>query len=242
MTVDDIDLWELNEAFASQVVYCRDRLGIPMERLNVNGGSIAIGHPFGMTGSRLVGTLANEMVRRRRATASSPCASAAARARRHCSSARDRDFCERWQKLSEVFGNRPDPFLGAAMQATKFGWRRGRKAGRRSKLRARRRSICRRSPRDRCCVRNLFMSVDPYMRGRMNDVKSYVPPFQVGRALEGGAIGEVVESHVGHSSRATSCSRCADGGPVRRAGEGAARMDAACSRSPPTSACSACPA
>ena len=65
LTVDDIDLWELNEAFASQVVYCRDRLGIPMDRLNVNGGSIAIGHPFGMTGSRLVGTLANEMARRR---------------------------------------------------------------------------------------------------------------------------------------------------------------------------------
>jgi acetyl-CoA acetyltransferase family protein len=59
--VDDIDLWELNEAFASQVAYCRDRLGIPMERLNVNGGSIAIGHPFGMTGSRLVGTLAQSM-------------------------------------------------------------------------------------------------------------------------------------------------------------------------------------
>jgi acetyl-CoA C-acetyltransferase len=53
--VDDIDLWELNEAFAVQVVYCRDRLGIPMDILNVNGGSIAIGHPFGMTGSRLVG-------------------------------------------------------------------------------------------------------------------------------------------------------------------------------------------
>jgi acetyl-CoA acetyltransferase family protein len=65
LTVDDIELWELNEAFASQVVYCRDRLGLPMERLNVNGGSIAIGHPFGMTGSRLVGTLANEMARRR---------------------------------------------------------------------------------------------------------------------------------------------------------------------------------
>jgi acetyl-CoA C-acetyltransferase len=63
LTVDDIDVWELNEAFASQVLYCRDRLGIPDERLNVNGGSIAIGHPFGMTGSRLVGTLANEMVR-----------------------------------------------------------------------------------------------------------------------------------------------------------------------------------
>ncbi len=63
LKVDDIDVWELNEAFASQVVYCRDRLGIPDERLNVNGGSIAIGHPFGMTGSRLVGTIANEMVR-----------------------------------------------------------------------------------------------------------------------------------------------------------------------------------
>ncbi len=65
LRVEDIDLWELNEAFASQVVYCRDRLGLPMERLNVNGGSISIGHPFGMTGSRLVGTLANEMLRRR---------------------------------------------------------------------------------------------------------------------------------------------------------------------------------
>jgi acetyl-CoA C-acetyltransferase len=53
--VDDIDLWELNEAFAVQVVYCRDRLGIPMERLNVDGGSIAIGHPYGMSGARLVG-------------------------------------------------------------------------------------------------------------------------------------------------------------------------------------------
>jgi acetyl-CoA acetyltransferase family protein len=62
--IHDIDLWELNEAFASQVIYCRDRLGIPMERLNVNGGSISIGHPFGMTGSRLVGTIANEMLRR----------------------------------------------------------------------------------------------------------------------------------------------------------------------------------
>jgi acetyl-CoA acetyltransferase family protein len=65
LTVDDIDVWELNEAFASQVVYCRDRLGIPMDRLNLNGGSIAIGHPFGMTGSRLVGTIANEMHRRK---------------------------------------------------------------------------------------------------------------------------------------------------------------------------------
>ena len=63
LDIADIDVWELNEAFASQVVYCRDRLGIPDDRLNVNGGSIAIGHPFGMTGSRLVGTLANEMER-----------------------------------------------------------------------------------------------------------------------------------------------------------------------------------
>jgi acetyl-CoA acetyltransferase family protein len=64
LAVADIDVWELNEAFASQVVYCRDKLGIPMDRLNPNGGSIAIGHPFGMTGSRLVGTLAYEMRRR----------------------------------------------------------------------------------------------------------------------------------------------------------------------------------
>ncbi len=62
---NDIDLWELNEAFAVQVVYCRDRLGIDPEKLNVNGGSISIGHPFGMTGSRMVGTLANEMARRK---------------------------------------------------------------------------------------------------------------------------------------------------------------------------------
>lgn len=65
LKVDDIDLWELNEAFAVQVVYCRDRLGIPREKLNVNGGSISIGHPFGMTGSRMVGTIMNEMARRK---------------------------------------------------------------------------------------------------------------------------------------------------------------------------------
>jgi acetyl-CoA acetyltransferase family protein len=63
--MDEVDVWELNEAFASQVVYCRDQLGIPMDRLNPNGGSIAIGHPFGMTGSRLVGTIASEMKRRK---------------------------------------------------------------------------------------------------------------------------------------------------------------------------------
>lgn len=55
LRVEDIGLWEINEAFASQALYCRDRLGIDPERLNVNGGAIAIGHPFGMTGSRLVG-------------------------------------------------------------------------------------------------------------------------------------------------------------------------------------------
>ena len=64
LTVDDIDLWELNEAFASQVVYIRDKLGLPSENLNVNGGSIAIGHPFGMTGSRQVGHLTRELRRR----------------------------------------------------------------------------------------------------------------------------------------------------------------------------------
>jgi len=65
LSVNDIDVWELNEAFASQVIYCRDRLGLDPDRLNVNGGSISIGHPFGMTGSRLVGTIASEMHRRK---------------------------------------------------------------------------------------------------------------------------------------------------------------------------------
>jgi acetyl-CoA C-acetyltransferase len=55
LKMDQIDLWELNEAFAVQVVYCRDRLGIPMDRLNVDGGAISIGHPYGMSGSRMVG-------------------------------------------------------------------------------------------------------------------------------------------------------------------------------------------
>jgi acetyl-CoA C-acetyltransferase len=53
--VSDIDLWELNEAFAVQVIYCRDKLGIPDDRLNVDGGAIAVGHPYGMSGARLVG-------------------------------------------------------------------------------------------------------------------------------------------------------------------------------------------
>ena len=55
LKVDDIGLWELNEAFAVQVLYCADTLGIPMDRLNVNGGAIAVGHPYGVSGARLVG-------------------------------------------------------------------------------------------------------------------------------------------------------------------------------------------
>ena len=65
LSVSDIDLWELNEAFASQALYSRDRLGIDNEKFNVNGGSIAIGHPFGMTGARLVGHALMEGKRRK---------------------------------------------------------------------------------------------------------------------------------------------------------------------------------
>jgi len=54
LKIDDIDLWELNEAFAVQTLYCRDTLGIPNERLNVNGGAISIGHPYGVSGARMV--------------------------------------------------------------------------------------------------------------------------------------------------------------------------------------------
>jgi acetyl-CoA C-acetyltransferase len=79
LSVADIGLWELNEAFAVQVLYCADTLGIPMDRLNVNGGAIAVGHPYGVSGARLTG----------HAVASntwwSPCASAAGRARQACS-------------------------------------------------------------------------------------------------------------------------------------------------------------
>ena len=64
LSVSDIDLWELNEAFASQALYCRDRLGIDPDKFNVNGGAIAIGHPYGMTGSRCVGHLLLEGERR----------------------------------------------------------------------------------------------------------------------------------------------------------------------------------
>jgi acetyl-CoA C-acetyltransferase len=64
LKVEDIDLWELNEAFACQVIYCRDKLGIPQDRLNVNGGAISIGHPYGMSGARMAGHLLLEGRRR----------------------------------------------------------------------------------------------------------------------------------------------------------------------------------
>jgi acetyl-CoA C-acetyltransferase len=65
LSVDDIDLWELNEAFASQCLYSRDRLGIDPEKYNVNGGAISIGHPYGMTGARSVGHVLLEGRRRK---------------------------------------------------------------------------------------------------------------------------------------------------------------------------------
>ncbi|MDQ0141160.1 acetyl-CoA C-acyltransferase [Cupriavidus necator] len=65
LSVDDIDLWELNEAFACQALYCIDQLGLPLERVNVNGGAIAIGHPYGMTGARQVGHILLEGRRRK---------------------------------------------------------------------------------------------------------------------------------------------------------------------------------
>ncbi|MNI73560.1 3-ketoacyl-CoA thiolase [compost metagenome] len=64
LRVSDIGLWELNEAFACQVLYCRDKLGIDEARLNVNGGAIAIGHPYGMSGARMVGHALLEARRR----------------------------------------------------------------------------------------------------------------------------------------------------------------------------------
>jgi acetyl-CoA C-acetyltransferase len=61
MTIEDIDLVEMNEAFAAQVLPCRDEIGIDPEKLNVNGGAIALGHPFGMTGARIMTTLLNNL-------------------------------------------------------------------------------------------------------------------------------------------------------------------------------------
>ncbi len=66
LKMKDIDLWELNEAFASQCLYCRDALGIDNEIYNVNGGAISIGHPFGMTGSRQIGLVLRELKRRKK--------------------------------------------------------------------------------------------------------------------------------------------------------------------------------
>jgi acetyl-CoA C-acetyltransferase len=65
LKVADIGLWELNEAFAVQVIYCRDHMGIPNDKLNVNGGAIAVGHPYGMSGARLVGHALIEGKRRK---------------------------------------------------------------------------------------------------------------------------------------------------------------------------------
>jgi acetyl-CoA acyltransferase len=64
LKIDQIDLYEINEAFASQAVYCARELGVPMDRLNVNGGAIAIGHPLGCTGARQIATALNELERR----------------------------------------------------------------------------------------------------------------------------------------------------------------------------------
>ncbi len=65
LSIDDIDLWELNEAFGCQALYCIDKLGLPLERVNVNGGAIAIGHPYGMTGARQTGHILLEGRRRK---------------------------------------------------------------------------------------------------------------------------------------------------------------------------------
>ena len=80
MSISDIDLFEINEAFAVQVLGSARELGIDEDKLNVSGGAIALGHPFGMTGARITATLLNNLRRTTRRSASRPCASAAARA------------------------------------------------------------------------------------------------------------------------------------------------------------------
>ncbi len=83
MTIDDIDIVEINEAFAAQIVPCKDELGIPDEKLNPFGGAIALGHPFGMTGARIMTTLINGLQAHSTGrTGSSRCASPAGWARR----------------------------------------------------------------------------------------------------------------------------------------------------------------
>lgn len=87
LTIDDIDLVEINEAFAAQVIPSARDLNIPLEKLNVNGGAIAVGHPFGMTGARITGTLINSSSSTTSSSVWRRCASAAARAWRWSSSA-----------------------------------------------------------------------------------------------------------------------------------------------------------
>ena len=108
LTVDDIDLWELNEAFAVQVVYCRDRLGIPNELLNVNGGAISIGHPFGMSGARMVGHVLIEGRRRnaRYAVVTMCVGGGQGRARPRCSS-----YAEATRTMSTLFDRKTIDFL-----------------------------------------------------------------------------------------------------------------------------------
>jgi acetyl-CoA acetyltransferase len=103
LKIDDIDLWELNEAYAVQVIYCRDKLGIDPEKLNVNGGSISMGHPYGMTGARLAGHILIEGRRRRAKYGVARCASAAAWALPACS----RSFTEPNNKLQSPGSKTP---------------------------------------------------------------------------------------------------------------------------------------
>ena len=106
LSIDDIDLWELNEAFASQCLYARDRLGIDNEKYNVNGGSIAVGHPFGMTGARCAGHILQEGHRRGARWVWSPCASAAARARPDCSKSTPDRLAADWPVSRSCRGSR----------------------------------------------------------------------------------------------------------------------------------------